>query len=198
MGVYDSKRLVSVVPFLGAPLSYGFKTNIDAAQSAQLGQNEIPGDVPAGTVVGANSPKPARASRRFATGTVSSFIDVNAITTAKSQGWRVGKAKIRRGGSTIRTISVYVTILGIKYAWNIPRRIYDTYQADLTQMGVRVATNDDADLVWGAETPKPPRVYQTVLVGDESNTISTFADPNAQLANGWKFQTEEQDPLQAP
>ncbi|MEO0537676.1 MAG: hypothetical protein AAF215_27915 [Cyanobacteria bacterium P01_A01_bin.123] len=198
MGVYDSRRLVSVVPFNGALFNYGFKTNIDTAQSAQLGHNEITGDTPAGTVIGANSPKPARASRRFASGTVSSFIDVAAIPTARTQGWRVGKAKIRRGGSTQFSISVYVTLLGVKYAWNIPLRNWQAYQADLTQMGVRAATSDDSDLIWGASSPKPPRAYQTIVLGDETNTISTFVDPNSQLADGWKYQSEGQDPLQTP
>lgn len=197
MGIYDEKRLVSVTPFGGAALKYGFKTNIDEAQSTQLGQTAITGNLPAGTVVGANSPKPARASKRFASGTVSSFIDVGAIPTARTTGWKIGKAKIRRGGSSARSVAVYVTILGIKYAWNIPRRNWAAYQSELTAMGVKLATNDDADLVWGASTPKPPRVYKVVAQGDSINTISTFADPNSNVADGWKYQSEGQDPLQS-
>jgi hypothetical protein len=196
MGRRDDKRKVHVQPFQGSNIRYGFATNVDQAESTQLGHTPLT-TRPQGYIFGANSPKPARASRRRATGTVSSFISASAIATARQQGWRVGKAKLRRGGSTAKSSVVYVTIQGVKYAWSLPN---DTATAigNLQSLGIRQATAADTDLVFGASDPKPPQAYRTIGTGTDVDTISTFYDPTVTLPQGWQSGASGIDPLQGP
>jgi hypothetical protein len=179
MGRYDDRRPVSVTPFQGSTLRYGFMTNIDAAQSTQLGHQAVTGTVQ-GIVFGANSPKPARASRRFATGVVSSFINAGTIATARGQGWRVGKGRLRRGGSTLKASRVYVTFQTIRYAWELPNDVAAKI-GNLGQLGIQSSTAADTNLVFGAQRPKPPRA--TRVVGEDR--VSTFFDPSRTLPAGW-------------
>lgn len=196
MGKYDSRRIVHVQPIQGLNIRYGFATNIDQAQSSQLGHVALAGTPPNGYVFGANAPKPARASRRFATGMVSSFVSVTSIVAARGQGWKVGLAK--RGGpvNTAKSQTVFVTMNGVKYAWNQPK---DTQQkiGGLGALGIRVATTADRDLVFGASRPRPPRARRIVGTGDQTDVISTFYDPTvAQLPAGWSDVSRGVDPLQ--
>lgn len=197
MGVYEGKRRVYVVPIQGLTLNYGFLTNVDSNVSAALGHTDIGGAIPPATVFGANAPKPARASRRFTTGVVSSFIDAGSVATARAQGWSVGKAKLRRGGVSPFSTTVYVRTGGIKYAWPMPTRLYNLIQGDLPALGVALATNEDSDLVFGASSPKPPRAYQVVVGTDGQDVRSTYVDPDASLPAGWKAVGSGIDPLQA-
>jgi hypothetical protein len=41
MGKYDSRRVVHVQPIVGLNLRYGFATNVDQAQSTQLGHTAL-------------------------------------------------------------------------------------------------------------------------------------------------------------
>lgn len=190
-----SKRKVYVTPYQGTNLRYGFATNIDAAQSAQLGHTELNGPNPAGYIFGANSPKPARASRRFATGIISSFIDVGSIVAARAAGWSVGRGKRRGASSTTRSKTVYVTIDGVKYAWQLPAAT-EASIGGLATLGIQVATNTDDDLVFGASTPKPDRAKKTVINGAEVDIITTFFDPTVTLPADWSVVASDKDPLQ--
>jgi hypothetical protein len=193
MGRYDPKRIVHVQPIQGLQIRYGFATNIDQAQSTQLGHTALTGAAPNGYVFGANSPKPARASRRFATGTVTSYISSTVIQQARTQGWAVGKAKLRRASNTAKSQTCLVTFRGIKYAWQMPKETAQKI-GSLQALGIRLATAADTDLVFGANSPKPPRA--TRRVGEDQ--ISTFYDPSTTLPADWSAVAEGVDPLQAP
>jgi len=196
MGKYDDKRPVTVVPFNGSSIRYGFLTNIDSGDSQILGHQDAAAAGQGGIVYGANSPKPARASRRRATGTTSSFIDWNSITSARQQGWTTGKANIRRGGSTARGRVVAVTFQNLTYAWNMPLDTYNNIGAgDRQTLGIRDTDENDTNLVFGAQYPKPPKARFDA--GD--NIYSTYYDPtNGSLPEGWSGVSNSLDPLQAP
>lgn len=190
-----SKRRVYVRPYVGSTINYGFATNISTAQGTILGHAEVGASLPPGYVFGANSPKPARASRRFATGTVSSFISAEAIAAARTAGWRIGFARTRQGGSGNRSRTVYVTLQGIKYAWNIPNTTWANVSPVAGALGIREATQNDDDLVFGADSPKPPRAYTVVGSGDNVSIIQTFYDPSGgQLPEGWTGVDRRRDP----
>lgn len=191
MGRYDTRRQVSVTPFQGSTLRYGFLTNIDQAQSSQLGHQAVTGTVQ-GLVFGANSPKPARASKRFATGIVSSFINAGSIATARGQGWSVGRGKLRRGGSTAKGKLVYVTFQTIRYAWNLPNDVAAKI-GNIGSLGIRESTAADTNLVFGANKPQPPRA--TRVVGEDR--VSTFYDPSTTLPAGWSVVAAGIDTSQA-
>lgn len=197
MPVYDFKRKVYVTPIKGMAMNYGFLTNVAASVSQALGHTDIGAALPPATVFGANAPKPARATKRFETGLQSSFIDADAVADAKAQGWSVGKAKIRRGGTSAFAIVVYVPIQGIKYAWAMPLRLYNIIGSDLAGLGINVATPTEVDLVFGASSPKPPRAYKVTISGGNQDVISTFVDPTVSLPAGWKAPGEDYDPTQS-
>jgi hypothetical protein len=186
------KRLVAVTPFAGSPLKYGFQTNIDQAQSTQLGHQAV-NNFAAGYIFGANAPKPARARKKFASGVVSSFINAGSVTNARTQGWAVGKGRYRAGGSTPKGKAVYVTMTGVKYAWIMPNSTAQRMGASVTQLGIKIATSADKDLVFGASYPKPPRASRSIASSGGSSIITTFYDPSINLPAGWTA-SGQQDP----
>jgi hypothetical protein len=171
------KRLVAVTPFLGSPLKYGFSTNIDQAQSTQLGHAPVNNLAP-GYIYGANAPKPARARKRFASGVVSSFISAGSVASARTQGWSVGKGRFRTGGATPKGKVVYVTVSGVKYGWVMPN-----------------TTAQRMDIVFGASYPTPPTASRAIG-GATGSVIKTFYDPGTTLPAGW-VGSGKQDPTQA-
>ncbi len=150
-------------------LKYGFKTtkSVHNSYKSELGQTTYNGS--AGVFFGANSPKPPRATKEFASGTIGSYCSTDKISSLKSNGWTVSrKARIRGVKTAGKTRTVYVDMPGgWKYAWNITAS-----EADLaSELGFVLATGADAsDLIWGVNYPKPPRASKT----DESGTTSTF------------------------
>lgn len=186
------KRIVSVVPFNGSPIKYGFATNIDQAQSQQLGQAAIT-TFASGFVFGANAPKPARARKRFASGIVSSFISASSVVAARGAGWSVGKGKYRTGGTTPKGKTVYVTIGGIKYGWVMPNTTAQRMGGSISQLGIKEAMSTDKDVVFGASYPKPPTASRSVASSGGASTLTTFYDPSIALPAGWRS-SGTQDP----
>jgi hypothetical protein len=188
------KRLVAVTPFLGSPLKYGFSTNIDQAQSTQLGHAPVNNLAP-GYIYGANAPKPARARKRFASGVVSSFISAGSVASARTQGWSVGKGRFRTGGATPKGKVVYVTVSGVKYGWVMPNTTAQRMGGSLAQLGIKISTSADKDIVFGASYPTPPTASRAIG-GATGSVIKTFYDPGTTLPAGW-VGSGKQDPTQA-
>jgi hypothetical protein len=187
LNVYENKRKVSVEPFAGSAIQYGFMTNVSAATSTSCGHQAIGATTPPGLVFGANAPKPGRASRKRADGTDSSFYDYAVYFQLIQEGWSVKLPRRRRGGVNRASRAVYVTVAGIKYAWNMPNDTRTKIGADFAGLGINEATSNDGDLVWGASSPKPP-VAKKVQVGEGgTDVISTFVDPARAdgLPEGW-------------
>ena len=191
MGVYDDRLKVFVEPFQGTPVKYGFASNVDANVATACGHQAIADDT-AGLVFGANSPKPGRASRKRATGqSEGSFYDWAVYAALLADGWSASLPKRRRGGASARGQSVYVTINGIKYAWNMTNR-QATRIGGLDALGISVATANDTDLVFGANSPKPPVARKVEVGQDGTDVISTFVDPQRlnDLPAGWALFNE--------
>ena len=170
----NDTRLVEV-KIAGFPnLRYVFRTRIKEANSTTLGHVDINAqgvnDVK-GIVIGANSPKPPRASKRFDKGYEGSYVDKDKIEDVRKDGWRIKRGKNQRGGKSQFAQLKYITINGIKYAWYSPN---SDDAPDLSQTGINDATPKDSDLVFGAEFPKPPRLKKELADG---STYSTFIDP---------------------
>lgn len=175
---YANRRLVHVVPFTGSTIKYGFQTNVDADVSTALGHTAVAGAYPSGLVIGANAPKPARASRILATGSESSFISAANIAAARTAGWTVGKSRVRVGGSTARSKLVYITFEGNKLAWRMPTGTYTRLSAEeRTALGIVDGTADALDLVFGVSYPELPRVGKRSVGTDGADLVSTFCDP---------------------
>ena len=155
-------------------LKYGFQTqqSIHLAYKEILGQTTYGGAQ--GVFFGANSPKPRRASKEFATGRVSSFCSSKAATVGglRADGWQLSGEKRNRGVKLSgKTRTVFIDMPGgYKYAWNLTRAEVSEATSEL---GVKLATGSENDLIWGS-TPKPPRAQKQTAEG----SVSTFSDPS--------------------
>lgn len=207
---YDSKSLVSVP--MGASMVCVFETNVDAVARTALGHIPVTTTVPAFAFQGANSPKPARAKILTADGWNSSFVTSVAATqaTLRTAGWQIGRAPKRRAiitGTTARAVTVYVTVRGIKYAWNMPTetRVKIT-DATLTALGVNIATTADIPtLVWGATYPRPAKAQTFITGGTQGgDLLSTFVGQAQEdsLPSNWKLKSPRimfpNDPVTTP
>lgn len=186
---YRKRDLVYVSIKAGTTtINYGFLTGLKVADRTDFGQIEITNQLPTAFCFGANAPKPARASKREPTGYVSSFCADDKINTLKDAGYSTTRKRQRSPQLGGLSKTVYITIDGIKYAWNTPA--IATEPEGYNSTGIQAATANDLDLVYGAEFPKPPR-YATEISGADnlSGTFSTFVDPSneAQLGTaGWR------------
>ncbi len=178
---------------LNGKLDYGFRTNKDIHESykAELGQTTYAGKI--GVVFGCNSPKPSRATKEFASGSISSFCSTDKISSLKKADWVVTrKGSIRGIKTTGKTRTVYVDMPGgWKYAWNITKE-----EADLSgDLGFELADGGVAgDLSWGVQYPKPPRATKR----EAGSSTSTFIAPKASVIDaavgkGWSISGVDYD-----
>lgn len=181
-------------PVAGEPVKYGFPTNIPAADRATLGHVALDyATPPTKLIIGCSFPKPYRASMRQALRYTSSYCSKDKIAALKGAGWRVSPSKARSRiilGDKPFVKTVYVKIVGINYAWQLPKVTETSAGGPLTELGIVDATAADADdLVFGANFPKPPRATKEVGTSgtDTYRKISTYYDPDKTTAAGWSF-----------
>lgn len=180
----------------GTLLKYAFYTNIPDSARTKLGITTVAlgTALPVNCVLGPSFPKPAKASKRFTDRSTSSFVSESAIAAARLDGWRVIRSRRlprihlgQNANDLVRT--VYVTIKGIKYAWNIPTVSLGKIGEDGTlSLGIKYAVADDvSELCFGANYPKPPRASKTFgTTADDLSTVQTFYDPDKTLPDGWQ------------
>jgi hypothetical protein len=198
MGKYDDRQLVFVTPFTGSPIKYGFMTNVDASVGTALGHTAVTGAYPVGLVIGANAPKPPRATRIRATGAESSFVDAESIAAARAAGWRIRPGKVRIGSSGGKSKCVYVLHEGNKLAWNMPNTLYSRITAgDRTALGILDAAANDEDLIFGVSYPRLPRVGYIAAGSAGTDLLSTFCDPSKldSLPTGWRSVRASRDKI---
>ena len=192
---YDSTRPVSVRPFAAAPILYGFKTNCKAATSTACGHTDVDyANLPATIVFGARAPKPGRASRLNTDEYESSFFDYTVYGALKTAGWATTRPFVRRPSVSSRSITVSVSTNStggatgvIKYAWNMPIALYNKIESELAGLGIDVPSAGDTDLVFGANSPRPPRASKTVVGAGGNDILTTFVAPARfdSLTSGW-------------
>lgn len=190
--------LVSVLlsasgPYAGIRYAFRRPKTVSDTDGATLGHQAMDGASPiTNLIMASQNPKPSRASRKRATGYTSSFVSSTAITSAGNAGWQINAPKRDGGRARITqfTVVVYVTVNGIKYAWNIRKTLYNKIKGSLTALGVKVATTDDA-LVFGATFPKPPSVTITTPQGAELVSASSFYDPSNESSLSANFSTKK-------
>lgn len=135
------------------------------------------------------------AKKTLPTGSVSSIFDFTKKSALAADGWSFrGRGILRwRGpltGTTYKSKSVYVTIGGIKYAWNMPLYLYQKIEGDIAGLGISAATGGDTKtLFWGLSAPKPARVAKVAEEATGTTTYSTFCAPTKEdsLPDGWKI-----------
>jgi len=171
-------------------IAYGFNTNMDASDQAALGHQALDyASPPAKLVLGANRPKPGRATKSSVTESNSSFYSANNAAALRTAGWKLTFPKTRagKGGNGRLTKEYYVTINGIKYAWALSNKVATELGGDavLTQIGLKLTDPNEADYVFGARFPKPPRAVLTKLGNEGLVRASTFMDTSGTLPDGF-------------
>lgn len=194
----------------GVEIQYGFMTNVDDTAGSPLGHTEIPNTIPTNLVIGANSPKPARASKDG----VSSFVATDKIGDARRAGWKIIKPARTRGTGFFASppsnlprgssIGVYVLQGLIRYAWRMPAYQFNLLSTnDLSTLKIEIPNSrpDTRKLVYGASKPKPGKasklISSTTGSGRNAQTtqkrVTTFYGFTANLGDGW---TESAPPVE--
>ncbi|CAN1211903.1 hypothetical protein TUMEXPCC7403_16985 [Tumidithrix helvetica PCC 7403] len=180
-------RLVSVaMENAYAGVSYAFRTPIKQAESTVLGHTAVTATTAVDKLIfGANHPKPARATKAFATGTTSSFVSSSSIVTADQAGWDIQSTKskgFKTGGRF--SLVVYLTLNNIRYAWAISKRRWAKVQTIANAMGIKRATGTETNLVFGATFPKPP-IAKVFIASAENggfgSKVGVFYDPESAI-----------------
>lgn len=176
------------VPLVGYPLlRYAFRSKAIEEHRAALGQTVLLDNVAevTGYVIGANAPKPGRATKVFAAlGNVSGFYNFNNLAELKAAKWKVTKGKNPPKASNGKLSSiVFVEINGIAYAWH-SAKVTGATQPPVGEIGVTPVEPTTPNLVFGASFPKPPR--GKIALADGS-IYSTYASPTAVIpeTSGW-------------
>ncbi|MEI6729597.1 MAG: hypothetical protein WCK98_08230 [bacterium] len=177
-----------------ASLKYGFRTPIKESEGTVLGHTLLNAAAPLqGVVLRVNAPKPPRATKVTAVGYTSSYVSADSIVTAAAAGWQITASKVSGGRrkKTRFTTVVYVTMNGVKYAWNIRNTLLAKITDSLAALGVKRASSTDNDLVFGASFPKPPSVKLFGGSGDSAFTVGTFYDPSNEASISDKYEVKE-------
>jgi hypothetical protein len=168
-------------------LNYGFKTNMDDGVRAVLGHITLDRNAPPNNLIlGANKPKPGRATKTTLTEANSSFYNSANRAALIAAGWRLSNPKFRagKGDRLARATEVYVTLSGVKYAWAMSDEVIEQMGGALASLGINPTSGSERDYVFGASFPKPP--IASKLAANGISRVSTQYDPSiSALPSGW-------------
>lgn len=180
-----SYRCVNIKGYAG--LNYGFMSRTDAANYPILGQAIINSST-TGLVIGCNSPKPGRATKKRATGgRESGFYSNGAVDKTadlKAAGWKLTTGRRRYPGNSKVSKALYVEIGGVNYAWNCTLPTDGLPAAYLEAAGAAEIPADKL-VVWGCDYPKPAVIATEIAPG---KVFSSFCSPAKidTLPDGWE------------
>ena len=171
--VFESNQLSSVLNELGCiPITAPdqLKT-LDAASVASF--------------YAAPKNRPRRATQRTATGYNTGFHAKGKVLTGST--WLSGgfgaKPSPKAPPLFILTdtqhhsVSVYVTLGILKYAWNMSKARHAKLMVDLPLLGIEYCKEADRNqYIWGADAPKPAIFVKEYLNGNNVESISGFVD----------------------
>lgn len=165
-------------------LKYVFRSRLKDTLRNNLGQVLIEAALTdiTGVIVGANAPKPPKATKKIPEfGTVSSFCDGTKGAELKRDGWKVRGSKYPQYSINLLeqakdSVTYVLTLNGVKYAFNSTPISESVIFPGLGGiLSEATAANENDQLVWGAEFPKPPKMKLTNSAG---KSFSTFIDPS--------------------
>ena len=196
-------------------IKYVFASKLKESLRSDFGQTRVTKAFNVtGAILGANSPSPTKASKKFPDGYEGSYCSNAQISALRKKRYRITRPKLRVPSASNLSKAVYVTINGVKYAWqmSLPNAEQGSFEELSGPIGITPVdlSADNADLVWGASFPKPARAtfVKTEANGDVIATFSSFCDDSkhgdpALTDAGWEFsdgvytQTEFNNLLQA-
>lgn len=191
-------RLVSVV--LGS-VNYGFRTTCRQATSTTLGHiaGMTNGVLNNGTVLGANSPKPGRASKPgTTTNGENSYYRFNLRATLLGDNWTLtmpnySAQRISSPRARLVKVNMAAGSVVVPYGWRMDNEQYTAIGATARgELGIEDVEADDLPTTFfGINKPKPKRVRKYVTVGTgesaQGGTTTTFVDRAREdtLPEGW-------------
>ncbi|ACA99859.1 MULTISPECIES: hypothetical protein [Cyanophyceae] len=193
----ETATLVFVtMPLGGGELKYGFRSRLRDSLRDNFGQTVIANGVSIqNLVIGANSPKPARASRRTETGYEGSYCSTNRIAALRADRYSITRAKPSKIQGGNHSDTYFATVNGIKVAFlsnALDSGGRGAAAGFPSQYGVRLATSaDTGELVYGAEFPRLPS-YSYDL--EDGSVFSSKTDPsqaNELLNSGGLFKEKD-------
>ncbi|MEO0349489.1 MAG: hypothetical protein AAF282_05495 [Cyanobacteria bacterium P01_A01_bin.15] len=154
--VYGPRTKVSVTPFNGSTINYGFATNCTGAEQGALGQTQI-ANVQGIIVYGTSAPKPGRMTKEPDAGpqqagvnvNTTSYVDWQSINSAEAAGWKLVKGatltpKLGRGSRSVRVKAEIAPSL-IK-VWDMKTEQFNRITAaTLAEMGISAYVQADAN-----------------------------------------------------
>ncbi|AFZ01631.1 hypothetical protein [Calothrix sp. PCC 6303] len=218
MAVYTRGKKRDILTYVAVypTLLYGFKTKdfnnlagiTTANLVAQLGH--LLGDFtpPAGSirVIGANTPKPNRVTKRIANAgvgsqqSVSTFCSSETLTNAMSGGWNVTKQRrgvnLRPETSSKNTLTAIATLSdGSLYCYPMNKADYTTYAEPLgltNSAGLgSISPAERGKLVSGSTIPRPGKAAIEVSGGGIFSTFYSTANKDALATAGFSILTDE-------
>lgn len=197
----DQTSFVLVTP----SLLYGF-TTFDLAGLSGVTSGDLSGNLghltaaqaaanAAIKVMGANSPKPPRVSKRLLNATVSqpstvsTFCAYNRLTNARSNDWKLssrprGVRTTPPGGNRKQITAIAELSNGAQYAWSLNQADFNLYAQALGLANASQLSQQERDrLIMGSTTPKPGMAELKLPDGKSfSSFVSTSALQTAQAA----------------
>lgn len=171
--VFESNQLASVLNDLGClPI-----TTPDQLKTLDTGS--------IASFYAAPKNRPRRATERTATGYNSGFhaqgVDLTGSTWL-SGGFGAKKAApspplFLLSDPTHHSVSVYVELGILKYAWNMSKARYQKINGDFSALGIALCKETDRkEYIWGADAPKPAIYVKQEINGStgDSNSFSAF------------------------
>lgn len=181
-------------------LYYGWKTK-DLAASTVLTEADVTalghktaiaveGIAGAIGILGANRPKPARATKKAENyswneqGSASSFVDADSYAAALSAGWNIGKAKGVSITSNSRTVTMGAQVEGNGfYLFPVNAGDAPAYAAELGLfLPAQLTESDRAVAFTGTSKPRPPRVKKG---STGASTFCSYDAIDSATSNGW-------------
>ncbi|MEC4804429.1 MAG: hypothetical protein SAJ12_10515 [Jaaginema sp. PMC 1079.18] len=185
--IYEERRLVSVALKGFTGVRYGFRTSVKGTTSTALGHVAgltAAGTLAAGVVLGANSPKPPRATKIDSSeGYESSFFSYDKLADLRGDpSWTLTAGRLRKPRISKRSNMVGVSARGVTsgtytYAWVMPKAQYVLLgNTGRTNLGIfDIDDSNYTKALFGINRPKPPRVRGTAGPDPATaKTITTF------------------------
>ena len=193
---YDSKKtyqLQSPIPGLTCVFRSGQDMTGLATPGGIADYAETANTTSVGFYTGGNSPRLSRLTITTATGKKSSFCNPDSVPAGT--GVVQNPRRQFRGTTPLaagkKVVSVYVTVYGVKRAWNMKKSQYDKISSEFTNLGIVEATAADVtELVWGCEAPYPAKATKFESTGEGGgNKYTTFVSTAKEndLKNGWSL-----------
>jgi hypothetical protein len=151
-------------------------------------------------IIGANSPKPARATKRLIKnptsqqqGSASTFVAGTSISTAVEAGWNVARGRSVRFSQTARFTTLAASLSGGGYyCFPVNTDEVAVFTAELGLITPDLMSTAERAMAFTATSnPRPPEVSKTNPDGSTTSTFCSHDAVDSAADAGWNIDREE-------